>query len=87
MLNKVVWERLPGMELTDKYKTVNKLHYSRVYLQTGREAYALGFSFLYGEYFKMLLEFIPAITEKFKLVTLHHLSKPQYHAIYIRKRK
>lgn len=38
MLNKVVWERVPGMELTDKDKTVNKLHYSRVYLQTGREA-------------------------------------------------
>ncbi|CEG32664.1 hypothetical protein BN1180_02828 [Peribacillus simplex] len=36
----------------------------------------------------MLLEFIAAITEKLnKLVTLHHLSKPQYHAIYIRKRK
>jgi hypothetical protein len=26
MLNKVVWERVPGMELTDKYKNVNKLH-------------------------------------------------------------
>ncbi len=38
MLNKVVWEWVPGMELTDKYKTVNKLHYSRVYLKTGREA-------------------------------------------------
>jgi hypothetical protein len=37
MLNKVVGAG-PGMELTDKYKTVNKLHYSRVYLQTGREA-------------------------------------------------
>lgn len=38
MLNKVVWEWVPGMELTDKYKTVNKLHYSRVYLKIGREA-------------------------------------------------
>jgi hypothetical protein len=38
MLNKVVWERVPGMELTDKDKTVIKLHYSRVYLQAGREA-------------------------------------------------
>lgn len=37
-VKQVVWERLPGMELTDKYKTVNKPHYSRVYLQTGREA-------------------------------------------------